>query len=99
MPLMKNGKRDYAEEYRRYGSRRKDKVNRAARNKNRARAERAGKVHKGDGKDVSHKKSMHSGGGNGKGNLKVQSKAKNRSHHINKATKGSQRPRGSKRKK
>ena len=99
MPLMKNGKRDYKEEYKRYGAGKKDKVNRAARNKNRARAERAGKVHKGDGKDVSHKKAMHNGGGNGKGNLKVQSKSKNRSHHINKATKGSQRPKRSTRSK
>jgi len=38
-----------------------------------------GKVKKGDGKDVAHKKPLAKGGSNKKANLKVASQAKNRS--------------------
>ncbi len=38
--------------------------------------EKAGKVRKGDGKDVDHKRGLK--GGNGKSNLRVQSKKVNR---------------------
>ena len=41
--------------------------------------EREGKVKKGDGKDVGHKKPLAKGGSNKRSNLKVASKAKNRS--------------------
>jgi len=44
--------------------------------------EKAGKVHKGDGKDVDHIKGV--GAGNGSGNLRVQSKSANRSYPRNK---------------
>lgn len=44
--------------------------------------EKAGKVHKGDGKDVDHKNSNPKD--NSKGNLRVQSKSKNRSFPRNK---------------
>jgi hypothetical protein len=40
----------------------------------------AGKVRKGDGKDVAHKNNNPKD--NSKGNLAVQSKAKNRSHKL-----------------
>ena len=40
---------------------------------------KAGKVSKGDGKDVGHKEAPCQGGSNNKSNLKVQSKSKNRS--------------------
>jgi len=39
----------------------------------------AGKVSKGDGKDVAHKKPLAKGGSNKKSNLKVASQSKNRS--------------------
>ena len=40
---------------------------------------KAGKVRKGDGKDVDHKKPLSKGGSNKKSNLRVTSKKKNRS--------------------
>jgi hypothetical protein len=52
--------------------------NRVKRNKARAMMEKDGRVKKGDGKDVDHKKPLKSGGSNGKSNLKVISKSKNR---------------------
>ena len=45
--------------------------------------EREGKVSKGDGKDVDHKKPISKGGGNGKGNLRVTPKSSNRSYKRN----------------
>jgi len=41
--------------------------------------EKEGKVKKGDGKDVGHKKALAKGGSNKRSNLKVTSAAKNRS--------------------
>jgi len=41
---------------------------------------KAGKAHKGDGKDVDHKTPIVKGGGNSAGNLRVQSKHVNRSY-------------------
>jgi hypothetical protein len=48
--------------------------------RNQARAEmmRDGKVHKGDGKDVDHKKMLDGGGTNSKSNLRVVDKETNR---------------------
>lgn len=37
-----------------------------------------GKVRKGDGKDVDHKTPLRHGGGNGRSNLRVMEKSKNR---------------------
>ena len=51
---------------------------RSQRNKARRAMEKAGKVSKGDGKDVDHKKPIRSGGSNSKKNLRVQSKSTNR---------------------
>lgn len=51
--------------------RRKD---RAKRNKARRQLEREGKVHKGDGKVVNHKKALSKGGGTSRKNLEVQSR-------------------------
>jgi hypothetical protein len=56
---------------------------RAARNKARAMLEREGKVHKGDGKDVDHKKPLSKGGTTSKGNLRVKSASSNRSFARN----------------
>ena len=51
---------------------------RAARNAARARLMKEGKVSKGDGKDVAHKRALSKGGSNARSNLKVQSASKNR---------------------
>ena len=51
---------------------------RAQRNAARASMEKAGKVRRGDGKDVDHKKPIRSGGSNAKSNLAVKSKSQNR---------------------
>lgn len=70
--------RDYKKEYREFHAKPAQKKNRAARNNARARMEKAGKVSKGDGKDVGHKKALHNGGSNGNGNIRVESRKTNR---------------------
>ena len=77
MPSSKNYKRDYKQEYKNYHSSEKAKKKRAENNAARAKMEKAGKVRKGDGKDVAHKNNNTSD--NSSDNLSVQSKAKNRS--------------------
>jgi hypothetical protein len=71
--------RNYKREYANYQGKPEQIKNRAKRNAARAAMVKAGKASKGDGKDVAHKKAIVKGGGNGKSNLTVQSKAKNRS--------------------
>jgi hypothetical protein len=70
--------RDYRAEYDKYQGTAEQKKNRAARNAARAKMAKAGKVKKGDGMDVAHKKAFDKGGSNGDG-LRVESAAKNRS--------------------
>jgi len=70
--------RDYKAEYEAYHSRPEQKKNRAARNAARAKMAKAGKVKKGDGKDVAHVKAFDKGGSNGDG-LRVESRSANRS--------------------
>lgn len=55
----------------------KQKKNRAARNSNRAKLMKQGRVRKGDGKHVDHKKSLSKGGSNSASNLRVISARKN----------------------
>ena len=69
--------RDYESEYKNYQGKPDQLKKRAKRNAARAKMEKKGRVHKGDGKDVDHKKGV--GAGNGDGNLRVQPKSKNRS--------------------
>lgn len=71
--------RNYRKEYDNYHSKPKQKKNRAARNAARSTMAKKGKVAKGDGKDVDHKKPLAKGGSNGKSNLRVTPKSKNRS--------------------
>ena len=52
---------------------------RSERNKARALLMKEGKVHKGDGKDVDHKKPLSKGGATTKSNLRVKSASANRS--------------------
>ena len=61
-----------------YGARPEQKEACAQRNAARREAEREGKVHKGDGKDVAHKTAIKNGGTNADSNLKVQDKEDNR---------------------
>jgi 5-methylcytosine-specific restriction endonuclease McrA len=70
--------RDYKKEYREYHSKPEQKENRAQRNAARREMEREGKVRKGDGKDVHHKKPLSSGGSNSRSNLEVTSTKENR---------------------
>lgn len=58
------------------------KRNRATRARARYELEKEGKVHKGDGKDVAHKRPLSKGGSNAKSNLSVQSPKKNRGHGM-----------------
>jgi len=71
--------RNYKKEYANYQGKPSQIKNRAKRNAARRELAKDGKVHKGDGKDVDHKHPLVKGGGNGKGNLRVQSKSANRS--------------------
>lgn len=69
--------RDYRSEYDNYHARPEQKKNRASRNAARAKLAKAGRVSKGDGKDVSHRNGNPRD--NSPGNLKVQPKSRNRS--------------------
>lgn len=57
---------------------------RVERNKARREAMREGLVHKGDGKDVDHKKMLDEGGSNDKSNRRVVSAAENRAWRAKK---------------
>jgi hypothetical protein len=72
--------RDYKHEYAAYQGKPEQIKNRAKRNKARADMEKAGRVHKGDGKDVDHKVPLSKGGSTGKSNLRVKSVHTNRSY-------------------
>jgi hypothetical protein len=68
--------RDYKKEYREYHGTKVQKERRNARGRARYKMEKAGKVHKGDGKDVDHKnRNPHN---NSDSNLRVTSQKKNR---------------------
>ena len=71
--------RNYEKEYQSYQGSPEQIAKRSQRNKARRKMEKAGKVHKGDQKDIDHVKPISKGGGNGAGNLRVMDKEKNRS--------------------
>ena len=75
---MPQKNRDYRAEYAKYQGTAEQKKNRAARNAARAKLMNAGKVKKGDGKDVAHKVAFDKGGSNKTG-VRVESASKNRS--------------------
>lgn len=83
-PYNKSTGRNYKRDYAKFQSSPKAKKDRASRNRARAKMEKAGRVRKGDGKDVDHK-SMNPRDNSSK-NLRVVSKSKNRGH--GKTTKG-----------
>ena len=64
--------------YKKYHASRKAKKERNMRNQARRRAERAGKVRKGDGKEIDHKRPISKGGTNNPKNLRVVSRKTNR---------------------
>jgi hypothetical protein len=80
---MTNGKRDYKKENAKYNSRPEVIDKRVARNAARREMEKAGKVHKGDGKDVDHKVPLSKGGSGAKSNLRVVSRSSNTSFSRN----------------
>jgi hypothetical protein len=82
MPYV-NKPRPYKKEYEMYDGTEKVKKKRAERNKARHIMEQAGLVHKGDGKDVDHKKPLSKGGKTTKGNLRVKTASDNRSYPRN----------------
>jgi hypothetical protein len=71
--------RDYKAEYANYDGTPEVKKKRAQRNKARRMLEREGVVHKGDGKDVDHKKPLSKGGTTTRSNLVVKTASANRS--------------------
>lgn len=73
-------KRNYAQEYANYDGTEAVKKKRAQRNKARRMLEREGLVHKGDGKDVDHKKPLSKGGTTTRSNLRVKDANDNRSY-------------------
>ena len=82
--MLKNATTD-CQEYDRYQGKPDQIKKRSSRNKARRKMEKAGKVSKGDGKDVAH--SDNNPKNNSKSNLKVQSKSKNRSFKRTKTAK------------
>lgn len=83
MPYMKNGKRDYATEYRKYHSTEEQRHNRSLRTIARNASNADGRTSKGDGKDLDHVKALSKGGSNSKSNTRVTSQSSNRSFARN----------------
>ena len=82
MPYV-NKPRPYKKEYEQYDGTPAVKKKRAERNKARRIMERAGLVHKGDGKDVDHKTPLSKGGKTIRSNLAVKDLQSNRSFSRN----------------
>ncbi len=78
--------RNYRLEYKNYQGKPKQIKRRAQRNAARRKMAKAGRVRKGDGKDVDHKN--HNTANNSRGNLRVMSKHRNRSFHRKGKLKG-----------
>lgn len=78
MPYKNPKDRKYTGAAAAYQAQPEQKKNRAARNAARAKMMKAGKVKKGDGKDVAHVKAFDKGGDNSTG-LRVESASSNRS--------------------
>ena len=70
--------RDYKKEYAEFHGKPEEIKKRAERVKARRMLEKTGAVHKGDGKDVDHKKPLRAGGATTKSNLRVRSVKSNR---------------------
>jgi hypothetical protein len=75
MPKSSPAKLAYQAEYRK---RPEEKAKAVERRRNRRHAEADGSVHKGDGKDIDHKKMLDLGGTSAKSNLRIIDASKNR---------------------
>lgn len=100
MPYKNPEDRNYKREYKLYGGTEQQKKNRAMRNAARAKMMKAGKAHKGDGKDVAHVVALDKGGSN-KDGLRLVSKSANRSfardskrNLVSETSKRERKPRG-----
>ena len=80
MPYKNMDDRNYRHEYDAYQGKPEQIKNRDARNKARREMMKAGKVHKGDGKDVDHVTPLSKGGSNTTSNMRVKSEHANRSY-------------------
>lgn len=76
--------RDYKMEYRNYHGKAKQRKERAKRTAARENLIKKGRVKKGDGKDIDHKKPLRSGGSNGINNLRIRNKSENRADNGHK---------------
>jgi hypothetical protein len=83
MPYKNKADRNYRKEYDEYQGKPDQIAKRAERNAARAKLAKAGRVRKGDGLDVDHKKPLSKGGTNASTNLRVKSKHANRSYKRN----------------
>ncbi len=83
MPYMTNGKRDYKKEYAKYHGTAEQRANRSERTVARNKANASGLTHKGDGKDLDHKKPLSKGGTSARSNLRAVSASSNRSFSRN----------------
>ena len=79
MRTRRKKKRNYKKEYREYHGKPEQIDNRSKRNS----ARRKMNLKKCDGKEVDHKRPLSKGGGNGKSNLRVVSRSKNRKKGSN----------------
>lgn len=77
--ILEEYKRDYKKEYRNYHGKPKQRKERAARTAARELMIKKGRVKKGDGKDIDHKRPLRNGGSKGINNLRVRDKSSNRS--------------------
>lgn len=84
MPYMRNGKRDYKTEYKKYHSSEEQRHNRSLRTIARNQANSDGRTSKGDGRDLDHIRPLSKGGSNSKSNTRVVSASSNRSFSRNK---------------
>lgn len=82
MPSSKSYVRDYSRETETSNAR-GEKPKRAERNRARYKMMKLGLVHKGDGKDVDHKRPVSKGGTNARSNLRVETDNENRSFPRN----------------
>lgn len=83
MPYKNKADRDYKHEYETYQGKPEQIKNRTKRNSARAKLAQAGKVRKGDGKDVDHINPLSKGGSTAVSNLRVKSAHANRSYDRN----------------
>jgi len=83
MPYKDKSDRNYKKEYANYQGKPAQKKARAERNAARREMMKAGLVHKGDGKDVDHRKALSQGGKNVRSNFRVETAHDNRSFDRN----------------